>query len=104
MTAQTVGDPLRHQRFTNISNISLNHYFLLGFKSTYVIIDTSFGDRYLMTVKDVEWPDFKPKTEVEHCELPESVIEMFARAAQAVERNVPRAVLRGIYQCSGSKR
>ena len=54
------------------------------------------GDRYLMTVKDVEWPDFTPKTEVKHCELPEGVIGMFARAAQIVDRNEPRAVMRGI--------
>jgi len=54
------------------------------------------GDRYLMTVKDVEWPDFTPKTEVKHCELPEGVVGMFARAAQIVDRNEPRAVMRGI--------
>ena len=59
------------------------------------------GDRYLMTVKDVEWPDFTPKTEVKNCELPEGVVGMFARAAQAVDRNQPRAVLRGINLCSG---
>ena len=59
------------------------------------------GDRYLMTVKDVEWPDFTPKTEVKNCELPEGVVGMFARAAQAVDRNEPRAVLRGINLCSG---
>ena len=41
------------------------------------------GDRYLMTVKDVEWPDFTPKMEVKNCELPQGVIGMFARAAQA---------------------
>ena len=54
------------------------------------------GDRYLITVKDVEWPDFTPKTEVKHCELPDGVVEMFARAAQIVDRNEPRAILRGI--------
>ena len=59
------------------------------------------GDRYLMTVKDVEWPDFTPKTEVKNCELPGGVVGMFARAAQAVDRNEPRAVLRGINLCSG---
>ena len=59
------------------------------------------GDRYLITVKDVEWPDFTPKTEVKNCELPEGVVGMFARAAQAVDRNEPRAVLRGINLCSG---
>ena len=59
------------------------------------------GDRYLMTVKDVEWPDFTPHAEVKTCELPEGVIGMFARAAQAVDRNEPRAVLRGINLCSG---
>ena len=59
------------------------------------------GDRYLMTVKDVEWPDFTPKPEIKSCELPEGVVGMFARAAQAVDRNEPRAVLRGINLCSG---
>ena len=59
------------------------------------------GDRYLMTVKDVEWPDFTPKTEIKSCELPEGVVGMFARAAQAVDRNEPRAILRGINLCSG---
>ena len=59
------------------------------------------GDRYLMTVKDVEWPDFTPKTEVKNCELPEGVVGMFARAAQAVDRNEVRAILRGINLCSG---
>ena len=59
------------------------------------------GDRYLMPVKDVEWPDFTPKTEVKNCELPEGVVGMFARAAQAVDRNEVRAVLRGINLCSG---
>ena len=54
------------------------------------------GDRYLITVKDVEWPDFTPKTEVKHCELPEGVVGMFARVAQIVDRNEPRAVIRGI--------
>ncbi|MBR4663817.1 MAG: hypothetical protein IKO93_08085 [Lentisphaeria bacterium] len=59
------------------------------------------GDRYLMTVKDVEWPDFTPRTEVKTCELPEGVVGMFARAAQIVDRNEPRAVMRGINLCSG---
>ena len=59
------------------------------------------GDRYLMTVKDVEWPNFMPKTEVKNCELPEGVVGMFARAAQAVDRNEVRAILRGINLCSG---
>ena len=54
------------------------------------------GDSYLMSVKDVEWPDFTPKTEVKSCELPEGVIWMFAKAAQILDRNEPRAVLRGI--------
>ena len=54
------------------------------------------GDRYLMTVKDVEWPDFAPHAEVKNCELPEGVIGMFARAAQIVDRNEPRLTLRGI--------
>ena len=59
------------------------------------------GDRYLITGKDVEWPDFTPKTEVKNCELPEGVVGMFARAAQAVDRNEVRAILRGINLCSG---
>ena len=54
------------------------------------------GDRYLMTLKDVEWPDFTPRTEVKHCELPEGVVGMFARAAQVVDRSEPRMILRGI--------
>ena len=54
------------------------------------------GDRYLMTVKDVEWPDFSPKVEAPNCLLPDGVVEMFARAAQIVDRNEPRAILRGI--------
>ena len=54
------------------------------------------GDSYLMSVKDVEWPDFTPKTEVKSCKLPEGVVGMFAKAAQIVDRNEPRAVLRGI--------
>ena len=53
-------------------------------------------DRYLMTVKDVEWPDFTPKTKIKNCELPEGFVGMFARAAQIVDRNEPRAVMRGI--------
>ena len=59
------------------------------------------GDRYLMTVKDVEWPDFTPKTEVKSCELPDGVVGMFARAAQVVDRNEPRMILRGINLSSG---
>lgn len=54
------------------------------------------GDRYLMTVKDVEWPDISPKVEPPNCLLPDGVVEMFARAAQIVNRNEPRAILRGI--------
>ena len=54
------------------------------------------GDRYLMTVKDVEWPDISPKVEAPNCLLPEGVVEMFARAAQIVDRNEPRVILRGI--------
>ena len=54
------------------------------------------GDRYLMTVKDVEWPDISPKVEAPKCLLPDGVVEMFARAAQIVDRNEPRAILRGI--------
>ena len=40
-----------------------------------------------MMVKDVEWPDFTPNTEVKSCELSEGMIGMFARAAQTVDRN-----------------
>ena len=54
------------------------------------------GDRHLMTVKDVEWPDFTPAAEAKSCELPENVVGMFAKAAQIVNRNEPRAILRGI--------
>ena len=54
------------------------------------------GDRYLITVKDVEWPDLSPKVEAPNCLLPDGVVEMFARAAQIVDRNEPRAILRGI--------
>ncbi|MBE6371427.1 MAG: hypothetical protein E7055_05070 [Lentisphaerae bacterium] len=54
------------------------------------------GDRYLITVKDVEWPDMSPKVEAPNCLLPDGVVEMFARAAQIVDRNEPRAILRGI--------
>ena len=54
------------------------------------------GDRYLITVKDVEWPDISPRVESPNCPLPEGVVEMFARAAQIVDRNEPRAILRGI--------
>ena len=59
------------------------------------------GDRYLVTVKDVEWPDFSPKVEAPNCLLPEGVVGMFARAAQVVDRNEVRAILRGINLCSG---
>ena len=58
------------------------------------------GDRYLVTVKDVEWPDFTPESETKSCELPEGIIGMFARAAQVVDRNEPRAILRGIHLSS----
>ena len=59
------------------------------------------GDRYLMTVKDVEWPDISPRVESPNCLLPDGVVEMFARAAQIVDRNEPRAILRGINLSSG---
>ncbi|MBQ6598977.1 MAG: hypothetical protein IJH79_15615 [Lentisphaeria bacterium] len=59
------------------------------------------GDRYLMTVKDVEWPDYSPKVEAPNCLLPDGVVEMFARAAQIVDRNEPRAILRGINLSAG---
>ena len=58
------------------------------------------GDRCLVTVKDVEWPDFTPSAELKSCELPEGVVGMFARAAQVVDRNEPRTVLRGIHLSS----
>ena len=54
------------------------------------------GDRYLITVKDVEWPDISPKVEAPNCLLPDGVVEMFVRTAQIVDRNEPRAILRGI--------
>ena len=59
------------------------------------------GDRYLMNVKDVEWPDFSPKVEAKNCLLPDGVVNLFARAAQIVDRNEPRAILRGINLSSG---
>ena len=58
------------------------------------------GDRCLVTVKDVEWPDFSPETELKSCKLPEGVVGLFARAAQVVDRNEPRTVLRGIHLSS----
>ena len=58
------------------------------------------GDRCLVTVKDLEWPDFTPEDEVKSCPLPEGVVGMFARAAQVVDRNEPRTVLRGIHLSS----
>ena len=58
------------------------------------------GDRCLVAVKDVEWPDFTHKDEVKSCPLPEGVVGMFARAAQIVDRNEPRTVLRGIHLSS----
>ncbi|MBQ9338371.1 MAG: hypothetical protein IJS14_13860 [Lentisphaeria bacterium] len=61
----------------------------------------SVGDRYLITVKDVEWPDISPRVESPNCLLPEGVVEMFARAAQVVDRNEPRAILRGINLSAG---
>ena len=54
------------------------------------------GDRYLMTVKDVEWPDISAKVEAPNCLLPDGVVELFAKAAPIVDRNEPRAILRGI--------
>ena len=54
------------------------------------------GDRYLISAKDIEWPDISPRVESPNCLLPEGVVEMFARAAQIVDRNEPRAILRGI--------
>ena len=63
---------------------------------TYEACTLLVGDRYLITVKDVEWPDISPKVEAANCLLPDGVVEMFARAAQIVDRNEPRAILRGI--------
>ena len=54
------------------------------------------GDRCLITVKDVEWPDMSPKEEAPNCLLPDGIVNLFARAAQIVDRNEPRAILRGI--------
>ena len=54
------------------------------------------GDRYLISARDIEWPDFSPKVEAPNCLLPDGVVGMFARAAQVVDRNEPRAILRGI--------
>ena len=54
------------------------------------------GDRYLISARDIEWPDFSPKVEAPNCLLPDGVVGMFARAAQIVDRNEPRAILRGI--------
>ena len=54
------------------------------------------GDRYLISAKDIEWPDFSPRVESPNCLLPEGVVGMFARAAQVVDRNEARAILRGI--------
>ena len=59
------------------------------------------GDRYLITVKDVEWPDMSPKVEAPNCLLPDGIVNLFARAAQIVDRNEPRAILRGINLSSG---
>ena len=58
------------------------------------------GDRCLVTVKNLEWPDFTHSAELKSCELPEGVVGMFARAAQVVDRNEPRTVLRGIHLSS----
>ena len=54
------------------------------------------GDRYLITVKDVEWPDMSPEVEAPNCLLPDGIVNLFSRAAQIVDRNEPRAILRGI--------
>ena len=54
------------------------------------------GERYLMTVKDAEWPDFTVADDAKSCELPENVVGMFAKAAQIVDRTEPREILRGI--------
>ena len=55
------------------------------------------GDRYLVTVRDVEWPDFTTESEFKSCKLQDGVVGMFARAAQVVDRNEPRTILRGIH-------
>ena len=54
------------------------------------------GDRHLIAARGVEWPDISPKVEAPTCLLPENVVGMFAKAAQIVDRNEAREVLRGI--------
>ena len=54
------------------------------------------GDRHLISARGVEWPDISPKVEAPSCLLPENVVGMFAKAAQIVDRNEPREILRGI--------
>ena len=43
------------------------------------------GDRYLISAKDIEWPDFSPRVESPNCLLPEGVVGMFDRAEQVVD-------------------
>ena len=64
----------------------------LGYEADVLMV----GDRYLISARDIEWPDFSPRVESPNCLLPEGVVGMFARAAQIVDRNEPRAILRGI--------
>ena len=54
------------------------------------------GDRHLIAARGIEWPDISPKVEAPNCLLPENVVGMFAKAAQIVDRNEPREILRGI--------
>ena len=54
------------------------------------------GDRRLISARGIEWPDITPKVEALSCLLPENVVGMFAKAAQIVDRNEHREILRGI--------
>lgn len=37
------------------------------------------GDRYLITVKDVEWPDMSPKVDAPNCLLPDGIVNLCTR-------------------------
>lgn len=54
------------------------------------------GDVSLLPLRNVEWPDIGLKVEAENCLLPDGVVGLFAQAAQIVDRNEPREILRGI--------
>jgi len=54
------------------------------------------GDVALLPLRNIEWPDISLKVEAPNCLLPDNVAGLFARAAQVIERNDPRAILRGI--------